>query len=208
MREEQRNYSIGIIGGAGCGKSSVLSILQGQADCQVIQADHIGHELMAVGQQLYTQVVTVFGNAVTDATGEIDRVKLGAIVFADEGSRIRLNRLSHPLIEAEIRRRIDALPAVGRLIFIEAALPRELHMTEYCDEIWWIKAGREIRIKRLMETRGYDFLRIQAVLRSQPTDMEYRQMAAVVLENDRTEETLRQRIECELRRLRGRKLCK
>lgn len=190
MDKQKSAIVIGVIGGAGCGKSSVMEAVRDRQDCLLIQSDHVGHELMAAGQPLFDKVVAAFGNEIVGMDGQIDRAKLAAIVFANEGRRVHLNRLAHPMIEQRIRELVTMQKDQYAFILIETALPRELHFAEFCDLIWWIKTAREDRMKRLMETRGYDFLRVQAMLRSQPTDMEYEKMATLTLQNRGSQEDL------------------
>lgn len=207
MEKQKTAMVIGVIGGAGCGKSSVMEAVRADDACRLIQSDHVGHALMAAGQPLFEKVVAAFGSEIVGADGEIDRSKLAAIVFANEGRRVHLNRLSHPLIEQRIRELVKEQKDQYSIIMIETALPRELHFGEFCDEIWWVKTAREERIKRLMETRGYDFLRVQSMLRSQPTDMEYEKMATLTLHNRGSQEELGRQVQEQLDRLKRGKLC-
>ena len=79
-----KEYVIGIIGGIGTGKSTVLGILRDKYEAEIIEADAVGHDLMKLGEMLYRKEVAFFGEEILDASGEIDRKKLGEIVFSDK----------------------------------------------------------------------------------------------------------------------------
>ena len=72
---------IGITGGVGCGKSTVLKLLQEKLDAFVIEADKVGHIVMKKGMPAYYKVVNLFGNDVVDNSGEIDRQKIAEKIF-------------------------------------------------------------------------------------------------------------------------------
>ncbi len=103
---------IGLTGGIGAGKSTVAGILT-QLGARVIDADRIGHEAYRPGSEGFARVVEAFGPGVVGADRAIDRRALGALVFADPAARARLNALVHPLIAAEVGRRIAAARAEG-----------------------------------------------------------------------------------------------
>ncbi len=176
-----KRWILGITGGVGCGKSTVLSILETDYHAQLIEADRVAHELMGPSGECSASVARVFGADILTADGAVDRSKLAPIVFADEKKRLRLNGLVHPAVKREIRRRIAASGA--SLIVIEAALLLEEHYEEICDEIWYIYADRETRIRRLMESRGYSRQRALSIMDSQLTEEEFRAGCQAVLDN-------------------------
>ncbi|MBP5292176.1 MAG: dephospho-CoA kinase [Lachnospiraceae bacterium] len=99
-------YVIGIIGGIGTGKSTVLGILRDKYGAAIIEADAVGHDLMRQGEKLYQSEVALIGKEILDASGEIDRKNLGAVVFADKEKLKLLNDMAHPAIRDEIARRL------------------------------------------------------------------------------------------------------
>lgn len=120
---DQHTSYFGLTGGIACGKSTVARMLE-ELGAKIIDADRIGHELLRRSEPAYDQVVRHFGSGILDAAGEIDRRRLGAIVFADPAQLQALNAILHP----RIIRRTDELAAKYRhedpraVIIVDAAL--------------------------------------------------------------------------------------
>ena len=93
---------VGLTGGIASGKSTVAWILR-DSDCQVLEMDPLGHEMLEPGQPAYDEVVAEFGKEILEPSGKVDRSKLGAIVFADPAKRARLNQILHPRILEVVR---------------------------------------------------------------------------------------------------------
>ena len=194
---------IGIVGGVGVGKSSVLRILAQDHGAFLIEADAVGHDLMRQGGTIYEKEIAYFGREILGEDGEIDRKKLGAIVFSDPEKLSALNAIAHPAIREEIGRRIRkrqaSLAATDNpsenipLIVVEAALPEEAGMLEFCDIIWAVTAPRETRIERLMASRGYTREKCLEIMAAQRSEKNFVDMADAVIYNGRTyEETAQQ----------------
>ena len=187
-------WVLGITGGIGSGKSAILQILEQKYGAQVIQADQVAHEQMEPGKACYESVVAAFGSQILKPDGTIDRPALGRIVFSGEDKRILLNRLTHPEVKNEIRRRIADSRAP--FVVVEAALLLEEHYDEICQEIWYVYADRQIRIKRLTENRGYSGEQALAIMQRQLSEEEFTRRCQAVIDNNgsiqETEEKLRQ----------------
>jgi dephospho-CoA kinase len=113
---------IGLSGGIGSGKSTV-STMFAALGATVIDADAIVHELQAPGMPMVDQLAAEFGRGILDAAGALDRKALGAIVFADEAARLRLNHIVHPQVGAEFARRLAAaIDAKAKLIVLDIPL--------------------------------------------------------------------------------------
>lgn len=93
---------VGLTGGIASGKSTVGGFLR-EHGAVVIDADRVAHEVMAPGGAAYDDVVDRFGRDVLDHDGRIDRVRLGAVVFADPQARRDLEARVHPRVREEIR---------------------------------------------------------------------------------------------------------
>ncbi len=189
-------WILGITGGVGCGKSTVLDILQKEYGAYVIQADIVAHELMEPGQTSYKAIVEHFGQEILAEDGHIDRKALGAIVFADEEKLALLNSLTHPAVKMEIRRRITESQNI--FIVIEAALLLEDHYDEICDEIWYVYADREVRFQRLAASRGYSREKSRSMMDNQMSDEELRCRCQAVIDNSGTLEETRKALEAVL----------
>ena len=113
---------IGLTGGIGSGKSTVSRMLR-DLGATVIDADAIVHELQAKGQPMVAELAVAFGPGILTADGALDRKALGAIVFADEAARLRLNDIVHPPVGAEFGRRLAAaLAAKTPLVVLDIPL--------------------------------------------------------------------------------------
>ena len=182
---------IGVTGGVGCGKSTVLHFLSKEYHACVIEADKVAHEIMEPGQDVYAQVVEAFGRQILMPDGKIDRRLLGNLVFG-EVNREKLNQLNaitHPGVREKIRRKIEEIKQENKtdLIVVEAALLKESGFTQYCDEIWYIYADTQTRIRRLMEERGYDRQQCEDMIRKQATEDFYQKNCTRVIDNTKEE---------------------
>lgn len=176
---------LGITGGVGAGKSTVLSYLSGHWGARVIQADQAGHFLMEPGQECYSRIVEAFGEGILRPDRAIDREKLGGLVFQNPARLEELSGIVHPAVKAYIvreieeERRRDAVPFVA----VEAALLIEDHYDLICDEIWYIYVDEETRRRRLRASRGYSEEKTRSILRNQLSDKRFRAACQFVIDN-------------------------
>lgn len=185
-------WILGITGGVGCGKSTVLEFLQQEYGAEVIQADLVARELMEPGQAVFSQVVRHFGEEIlTD--GRIDRPLLASLVFQDAEKRTLLNQLTHPAVKEEICRRIAE--SGSPFIVIEAALLLEDGYDRICHEIWYIRAEESVRIRRLMDSRGYTRERCLHMMASQMKEDEFRAACRETVDNSGPWEETRRQLE-------------
>ena len=185
---------IGVTGGVGAGKSTVLNYLEKRYGAKLILADLVGHEVMEPGHEAYEQVVKAFGQEIVSEDKTIDRKALGAIVFADEKKRMILNRIIHPAVRQEILRRLEeAKLSHLSFVVVEAALFLEENYDAFCDETWYIYTDEKIRRQRLKENRGYSDERVDQIFRSQKTHEEFQERCQFMIDNNGSEEeTFRQ----------------
>ena len=186
---------IGLTGGIGSGKSTVAAML-GELGAIVIDADKVGHEVYRPGTDGFRRVVEAFGAAIVAPDGTIDRRRLGARVFGDPAELARLNRLVHPLIGEEIRRRMQTALAGGdgRPIVVEAAIMLEAGW-RFFDRIWVVVVRRDVAVARVMASRGLSRAEVEQRIDAQMSNAERRQVADVVFENDGTLAELRAKVE-------------
>lgn len=186
---------IGITGGVGCGKSTVLNLIKENYNAYIIMSDDVAKELMTSGNAAYNSVVDMFGNGILDEDGQIDRPVLAKIIFDNPNKRMVLNSIVHPLVKKAIVEKITELKISGKYdyVFVEAALLIEDHYGTFCDEIWYVYAPEHVRRARLKESRGYSDEKIDSMLKSQLTEQEFRDNSQVVIENGgNVKETLAQ----------------
>ena len=146
---------IGVTGGVGAGKSTVLQYLEEAYGALLIQADQVGHEVMEPGEEAYEAILREFGPRVRGADGRIDRKALGTLVFADADKLKRLNAIVHPAVKREILRRIRQAELEGRaLAVVEAALFLEEKYDAFCQETWYIYTDEQKRRRRLRDRKS------------------------------------------------------
>lgn len=187
-----RKTILGITGGIGSGKSEVLRILADRPDTQLMEADRLAKELMLPGEPIYKEVVEAFGEEILEEDGSISKVRLGDIVFHDPEQLEKLNSIVHPGVKRYILEDIERCEK--RFYIIEAALLIQDGYKEICDEIWYIHVPTEIRIERLLSSRGGTREKWEAVIRNQPEDEYFLTNADRVIENDGTPEVLKERV--------------
>jgi len=143
---------VGLTGGIASGKSTVASMLR-DLDCPVLDADTLGHELLEQGQDAYNEVVREFGKEILDGYGNVDRGKLGPIIFADAQKRARLNQILHPRILDVVRKWFAALDQIGgpELAVLEAALIIEAGYNKELDRVIVCWCPPEQQLQRLVE---------------------------------------------------------
>ena len=193
---------VGLTGGIGAGKSTVANLLA-ELGAEVIDADGIGHQAYRPGSEGFARVVEAFGPGVVGPDGAIDRRALGALVFADPAARARLDALVHPLIAAEVGRRIVAARAEGfaRPLVVEAAILLEAGWSPLVDRVWVVSTRRENAIARVMAARRMTRAEVERRLDAQMSDAERRRHADLVLENDGSPAALRAAVEAAWRSL-------
>lgn len=176
---------LGITGGVGAGKSTVLAYLSERYQARVIQADWAAHVLEQPGQECYRRIVDAFGKEILGTDGAIDRRLLGSIVFSGRESLEKLNGIVHPAVREYIIQEIrkERLAGMAPFMVIEAALLIEAHYDEICDEIWYVRAGEETRRKRLMESRGYTAEKAGEIMQNQLSDALFLEHCQFVVDN-------------------------
>ncbi|MDD6660659.1 MAG: dephospho-CoA kinase [Lachnospiraceae bacterium] len=182
---EREMKVLGITGGVGAGKSTVLGYLADHYGARVIEADRCAHLLQQPGGDCYDAIVNCFGREILFPDGRINREILGKIVYADQKQLKVLNRIVHPAVKTYIieiiaqERKKGAVPFVT----IEAALLLEDGYDQICDEIWYIYADEAARTKRLQSSRGYSPEKIRSVMANQRDEEGYRSGCKLVIDN-------------------------
>jgi dephospho-CoA kinase len=178
---------IGITGGVGAGKSTVLSLLKENFNAYILMADDIAKQAYEPDREGYRQVVEMFGNSILADDKTIDRAKLADIVFNNNNKRIVLNSIIHPLVKKEVIEKIAELKAEEKYdyIFLEAALLIEDHYDVICDEIWYIDVPEDMRRDRLKESRGYSDEKIDGIFKSQLSREEFEKYCSNTIDNSK-----------------------
>ena len=187
-------FVIGLIGGIGSGKSSVSSILN-SLGVDVIDADKVGHEAYTPDSEGWRKVISAFGQDIVGPENEIDRKKLGSIVFSDPSEMEKLNKLMHPIIHDLVEEKIQNLADQGiNVVVLEAAILIEANWQDLTDEIWLAKANREVVIERVQLRNNFSREEIIKRIESQMSNNDREKHADIVIDNDGTIEQLEETV--------------
>lgn len=178
---------IGITGGTGCGKTTLLKTIAEKGGL-ILDCDAIYHELLISDISLLGAIDNRFPGTVEK--GQLQRKKLGAIVFADENALRDLNRITHGAIKAEVLRRLAEKP---KLAAIDAIALFEGGLAELCDVTVAVTAPEEVRVKRLMlrDNISEDYARSR--IAAQHSEQWFREHCDYILENHSTEAAFREK---------------
>ena len=180
---------LGVTGGVGSGKSTVLKILKEKYGAHLLIADDIAKELMMPGNESYRLIVSGFGRGILEDPSASDspilRSQLARIVFSDEEKLRMLNSFTHPAVKREIMRRAEIIYSEDphALIVIEAALLIESGYTDMLDWLWVVTADKKVRLRRLARERGYTKEKAESVMANQLSDEEFTACADFVIDN-------------------------
>lgn len=180
---------LGITGGVGCGKSTVLHLLSSQYGAKLLMADDIGHEVMEPGMPAWREIREQFGEEILTEEGTVDRNRLASLIYQDDAKRLLLNHIVHPHVFQEIKNRIKEWKEEP-LIVLETAILFETGCDALCDEVWWVDTDRETRIQRLMSSRGYTREKAESIMSKQLGEEEWEKKSHHRIDNNNEEKNL------------------
>ncbi len=172
---------IGITGGTGCGKSTCASLMKTQLNATLIDLDIVGHEVLQ-DPNIKSTLISTFGPSIINAnTAEIDRPKLGQIVFSNQHHLDILNRIMHPKIKQNTITIITQHQNSPIPMIIEGALIEKIGLRPYCTYLISIDAPIEKR--QQLNPKKWN-----QIAKHQPTQDEYNKSATHILHNPYTQE--------------------
>jgi dephospho-CoA kinase len=184
-------YLIGITGNIATGKSTVDAMLAAKG-ADVVDADGLVHQLQRQGEPVWQRIVKRFGREILGPDGELDRAKLGQLVFGDALALRDLELIVHPAVRAETKRRMATAPA-GSVLVLDAIKLYESGMAGACNTVWAVTAPAEQRFARLQTQRAMATEVAWQRIRAQPAQEDKASRAGVVIDNGgRLEDTQRQ----------------
>ena len=187
---------LGITGGIGTGKSTVLNILKEKYDFLILESDKIAHEVMNPGNTAYNEIVEYFGDSILNEDKTINRKMMSEIVFNDKDKLNKLNSIVHPAVIKRISDTIEQEKLNGKENFvIEAALLIESGCSKICDRVWYIYADTEVRIERLMKSRNMTRKQIEDVMKNQMKNEFFRDNTTDIVDNSNSIEDTYTRVQ-------------
>ena len=174
-------YVIGLTGNIATGKSVVRKMLE-HLGAYGIDADALAHRAIAKDAPGYQPVLDTFGSWILTPEGQIDRTRLGRIVFSDSEALGKLEAIVHPLV----RQAIDLLirRAGQKIIVVEAIKLLEGPLRTACDNIWVATAPMEVQLRRLRIKRGMSAEVARQRISAQPPQTQKIEAADVVIKNN------------------------
>lgn len=186
---------IGLTGGIGTGKSTVSDTLA-RLGAVIINADQVGHEAFEPHTEVWKDVVAAYGKEILRPNDEIDRRRLGEIVFNDPEALSRLNKIMHPRMYRMMKDRIEELRRQGvQVVVLEAAILIEAKWTSLVDTVWITDVPEAAIIQRLGNRDGLSEEQILARIRAQMSSEERTKYADVVINTDCTLEEVVKKVE-------------
>lgn len=140
---------IGITGGIASGKSTVVAEIK-KHGYQVIDADQVVHELQAKGGKLYQALCNWLGSEILQENGELDRKKLGQLIFSSKDMLEKSSRLQNGIIREELARRRDELAKTQDVFFMDIPLLIEHDYMDWFDDIWLVHLDEKTQLERLV----------------------------------------------------------
>ena len=197
MKQERSGYlKIGLTGGIGSGKTTAAGRFAALG-ARVYHADEISRHALDPCSECYSSVIETFGMDVVQDDGEIDRRRLGAIVFADESKRRVLNSIIHPYVINELLSSAekDLQKDPNGVAVFEVPLLFESGMDAQMDATIVVVCDEEARIRRVMERDQLSREQVLSRVRAQMPEEEKRKRADYILENNGSHEQLLQQVD-------------
>jgi dephospho-CoA kinase len=173
-------YVIGLVGNIGSGKSTVLRMLE-RLGAETIDADQLVHEVMAKDSPVSRAIVDAFGEEILDEDGNVDRKRLGSVVFEDRQALTRLEQIVHPAVDQLFVETVSSSDAP--IMAVEAVKLIESGAHRLLSSLWLVTCPAEERLRRLVEDRGADPEEVKGRLNAQMTEEDLAQWANVIIDN-------------------------
>ncbi|MGN0364699.1 MAG: dephospho-CoA kinase [Suilimivivens sp.] len=191
---------IGITGGVGAGKSALLRYIAENYNCRIILADEMAHQVKKPGTPCYDKLIELLSADILNEDGTIHKGKMAARIFESEELLKKVNEIIHPAVKEMILDEIADARKKGVLdfLFLEAALLIEDGYLNIVDEMWYIYAREEVRRIRLKVSRNYSDEKIDAIMKTQLSEENFRKYCSVVIDNSDSLENAYRQIDTKL----------
>ena len=179
---------VGLTGGISTGKSTVTNIII-EDGFKVIDADKIAREVVEIGKPAYEDIVRVFGEEILDKNLNIDRKKLGSIIFSNKEYRMKLNAIVHPRVFQTMREKLKDYSIENAVVFLDIPLLiEEMNIINgygiNFDEIWVVYTKEKIQIERLMDRDNISYQDAYKKIKSQMPIEQKTEYANRIIDNN------------------------
>lgn len=180
------NTVIGITGGIASGKSTVSNMIADMG-FTIVDADIAARAVVESGTSAFREVVTVFGEDILLKDGNINREKLGTIIFHDEEKRVKLNQIVHPAVRKYMNDQKEAAFARGEsIVFMDIPLLFESNLTKMVDKTLLVYVDTDTQLQRLMNRNDLSKNEALARISSQMPLVEKKELADEIINNNGT----------------------
>lgn len=185
---------VGLIGGIGSGKSRIAAEFA-RHGARIVSGDQAGHEALKE-PEVRQRVVERWGKELLDEQGEVNRKRMGALVFAEEKELRALEAIVFPFIEKRLQHEIAQAQADPKVSFIvlDAAVMLEAGWNRWCDRLVYVHTPREIRLQRLAQQRGWTEKEVTAREKAQMPLQEKISRSDYVIDNSGSLEEVTQQV--------------
>lgn len=184
---------IGITGGIASGKSTVVDEVR-KHGYQVIDADQVVHELQAKGGKLYQALLDWLGDGILKSDGELDRQKLGQMIFASKEMLAKSSQIQNGIIRQELARRRDELAKSQEVFFMDIPLLIERDYVDWFDDIWLVFIDEKTQLERLVLRNHLTREEAQKRIASQMSTEAKKTFADKLLDNSGDITTLKKKV--------------
>ncbi len=187
-------HVIGLTGGVGSGKTTASKFLQ-ELGAHILDADKVGHESYLPDMPAWKDLIAAFGEDLLRPNQEIDRKKLGAIVFSNPENLAKLNSIVHPRMREMMEQQLEELKGQGvKLVVLEAAILIEANWQSLVDEVWTTEAPEATVVERLKARNNWTEQQVRDRIRSQMSPQERAAHAQVGIDTDCSLDEMRDRV--------------
>ena len=190
---------IGLTGGIGSGKSTVSNYLR-EHGCTIVDADQIARQVVEPGSEALEEIKKVFGASFLTKDGQLDRKKMGRLVFANRAMLAKLEAILNSRINGEIWRQIQA--AETDIVVLDAATLIEAGYDANVEKLWIVDAEDEVRTGRVMARDGLSRQEVLDRMNNQMSREERLGRECTVIDNSGTVEETYENVRRELENLR------
>lgn len=184
---------IGLTGSIASGKSTVVEMIK-EAGYKVIDADQLVHDLQAKGERLYLALLDWLGEGLLLPDGELNRPKLGQLIFSNEEMRRLSNEIQGTIIREELAAQRDCLAKEEDVFFMDIPLLIENRYQGWFDQIWLVAVSPEVQCQRLMKRNHLSFEEASMRIASQMPLEEKKPYASLVLDNNASLDDLKEKV--------------
>lgn len=193
------SFVIGLTGGIASGKSTVSQMIK-ELGIPVIDADLEARRAVEKGEAAYDEIVATFGKEILLETGEIDRLKLGGIIFNDENKRQSLNNIVHPAVRKRMLEQKESLMKSGEpIIVMDIPLLFESQLAYMVDRTLVVYVDENVQLQRLMDRNNFTEEEAMARIRSQMPLEQKSKLADAIIDNNGELDETRQQLETIIR---------